>query len=140
MSVVRNYQKSDYSSIKTILQEAKLFDEVWDSKENLSGMIENDPQSILVAEKKNKVVGNIFIIPYGSKIAYLFRLAVTEKYRKQGIGSSLIKKAEEIARKRRANEIGFYIDANNKKLKSFYKKRKFKTSNKNWIYMWKGIK
>ncbi len=140
MSVVRNYQKSDYSSIKTILQEAKLFDEVWDSKENLSGMIENDPQSILVAETNNIVVGNIFIIPYGSKIAYLFRRAVTEKYRKQGIGSSLIKKAEEIARKRRANEIGFYIDANNKKLKSFYKKRKFKTSNKNWIYMWKGIK
>lgn len=140
MAVVRNYQKTDYSSVKSLLQEAKLFDEVWDSKDNLAGMVDYDPQSILVAEKEKVVVGNIFIIPYGSKIAYLFRLAVKEEFRNKGIGSKLIKNAEEIARKRRASEIGFYIDANNKKLKSFYKKRKFKTSNKPWIYLYKELK
>lgn len=139
MIKIRSYRKIDYSAVKAILQEANLFNEVWDSEANLSGMIEKDPQSIIVAVNDKSVVGNVFIIRYGSKIAWLFRLAVKKNYRNQGIGSQLIKHVQKIAKKRGANEVGFYVDANNLDLQAFYQKKRFKTSRKPYIYMWKEV-
>jgi len=40
----RNYQTSDYSSVKENLQEAEMYDERWDSEDNLAGMIARDPE------------------------------------------------------------------------------------------------
>ncbi len=133
---IRNYQKTDYQQVKAILQEANLFDEVWDSEENLSGMIEKDPQSIIVAVDKNIIIGQVIIIPYGSKIEYLFRLAVKREFRKQGTATLLINFANKIAQKRKISEIGLYVETGNKKLQSFYQKRGFKISSKQYYYMW----
>ncbi|KKP79816.1 MAG: hypothetical protein UR81_C0040G0003 [Candidatus Levybacteria bacterium GW2011_GWB1_35_5] len=36
-----------------MLKEADLYDDVWDSEENLIGMINKDPRSILVAEEND---------------------------------------------------------------------------------------
>lgn len=93
---IKNYTNDDYSEIVSILKDSDLFDEVWDSEDNLNSLVAKNPQSILVAEDQGKVIGNIFIIPYGKKVSYLFRLAVKKEFRKQGIASALIRKAEEI--------------------------------------------
>ena len=138
----RNYQTSDYSSVKENLQEAEMYDERWDSEDNLAGMIARDPESVIVAYERNAVVGHLVIVPYGVKITYLFRLVVKKNYRNQGIASLLIKRAEGIAKKRGAREIGFYVDTQKSTLHSFYKKRGFGTSRKlqTYMYMWKELK
>jgi ribosomal protein S18 acetylase RimI-like enzyme len=135
----RNYTNDDYPEIVTILKDSDLFDEVWDSEDNLKSFISKNPQSILVAEEQGKVVGNIIIIPYGKKVSYLFRLAVKKEYRKQGIASSLIEKAEEIVGQVGTTELGLYVDSGNINLQEFYKKRGFKISPKTYYYMWKEL-
>ncbi|MBI2026073.1 MAG: GNAT family N-acetyltransferase [Candidatus Levybacteria bacterium] len=125
--------------VKQILQESDLFDEIWDSKDNLRGMINKDSESILIAEDNAKIIATIYLISFGSKIAFIFRLAVKKEYRNKGIATKLIKFAQDILSKRGVLEIGLLADASNKKLLDFYNKRLFKTSNKHWIYFWKTL-
>lgn len=136
---IKNYTNDDYSEIVSILKDSDLFDEVWDSEDNLNSLVAKNPQSILVAEDQGKVIGNIFIIPYGKKVSYLFRLAVKKEFRKQGIASALIRKAEEIVNQGGTTELGLYVDSGNINLQEFYKKRDFKISQKTYYYLWKEL-
>ncbi len=138
---IRFYKKSDYHQVKAILQEGNLFDKVWDGEENLAGMIDNDKQSILVAEVNNKIVGNIFITPYGPKVAYLFRLAVKKEFRQQGVATKLLTEAELTCKKRSVKEIALFADKDNQFLNEFYYKRKYKTSSDLHAYycFWKPL-
>jgi ribosomal protein S18 acetylase RimI-like enzyme len=140
MLKIRNYKPPDYLQVVSILKEANLFDEIWDSEENLLGMVSKDPESVIVAEIDDSIVGNLFMIPYGDKIAYLFRLAVKQKYRKQGIATELIKYAQKLVKSKGVSEVGLYVDSNNKTLQSFYQKRGFKASNSTYYYMWNELK
>lgn len=141
MVKTRFYKKSDYPQVKAILQEANLFDKVWDGEENLAGMIDNDKQSILVAEVNNKITGNIFITPYGPKVAYLFRLAVKQEFRQQGVATKLLTEAETICKKRGVKEIALFADKDNQFLNDFYYKRNYKTSSVLHAYycFWKQL-
>ncbi len=139
MVKIRNYQKIDYPKIRAILKEANIFDEVWDSGKNLSGMVEKNPNSILVAEKDGSIVGNIFLVSYGARVLYLFRLTVKRTFRKKGIATQLINRAIKIAEEQGAVEVGLYADSDNKELLSFYKKRDFKKSKKRYYYLWKEL-
>jgi ribosomal protein S18 acetylase RimI-like enzyme len=136
---IRNYSHQDYTQIVTILREADLFDEVWDSETNLKSLVANNPQFILVAEEDNIIIGNIFIVPYGKNVSYLFRLAVKKEFRKSGIGSALINRAEEVIKQEKSTEVGLYVDSGNINLQNFYKKRGFSISQKTYYYMWKEL-
>lgn len=136
---IRNYKSTDYSSIKLMLQEADLYDDVWDSEENLIGMINKDPQSILVAEENDEIIAVIYLISFGSKVSFIFRLVVKKEYRNKGTATELIQFTEAILLKRGVSEIGLFADANNKELHNFYSKRLFQTTNKNWIYLWRKL-
>lgn len=139
MITIRNYTDDDYQGVKALLQEADLFASTWDSQENLKGMVLKDPESVLVAVDGNVIVGNIFITPFGTKVAHVYRLVVKKEYRKKGIASQLIKTAEGIIKKKGGVEIGLYVDTQNSELKEFYKKKNFKTSNKEFIHIWKEL-
>lgn len=136
---IRNYNNNDYRELASILKDSGLFDEVWDSEDNLKSIIDKNPQSILVAEENDKVIGDIFIIPYGQRVSYLFRLAVKKEFREQGVASALIKKAEATVNRGGTTELGLYVDSGNINLREFYKKRGFKISPKTYYYMWKEL-
>lgn len=139
MLKIRNYKSTDYKELAENLKEAGLFDEIWDSEENVSGMIKSNPESVLVAEKDGKVVGSVFLVNQGPKLLYLFRLVVKKEYRGKGIATKLIEKAEGIAKKNGARELGMYVDSSNQELHKFYGKRSFKKSKSTYFYMWKEI-
>lgn len=136
---IRNYKNSDYLQVASILKEADLFDDVWDSENNLNSISNKNPKFILVAEEKGEVIGNVIIVQYGKKVSYLFRLVVKKEFQKGGIGSALINKAEEIIKQGGATEVGLYVDSNNVNLQEFYKKRGFKISQKTYHYMWREL-
>lgn len=135
---IRNYNSNDYSEIASILKESNLFDDVWDSEDNLNSLISKNSKSILVAEEKGKVIGNIFIIRHGKEVSYLFRLAVKKEFRKQGVASALIKKAE-VIKQGGTTEVGLYVDSGNINLHEYYKKRGFNISTNSYYYMWKEL-
>lgn len=140
MYIIRDYNNSDYASVKAILEESELFDTVWDSEKNLNSMITNHSNGLFVALDNNSVIGCAFIISFGSKVAWIFRLAVKKDYRKHGVATQIITYAENILKNQGVIEIGLYVSETNKELQDFYKKRDFGTSNKPWIYMYKPVK
>lgn len=141
MVKIRFYRKLDYHQVEAILKEVDLYDKVWDSEENLAGMIDKDPQSILVAEENNRIIGNIFISPYGSKVAYLFRLTVKKDCRNQGVATKLLNEAESICKKKGMVEVSLFVDKDQQYLNNFYSKRNFKTSPHQQAYYcyWKEL-
>lgn len=139
MISVRPYARKDYRSVKEILKEAGHYDDLWDSEENISGIVLKDPESILVAVDSNRIVGVLYIVLFGANVAWIFRLAVRKDYRNQGIASLLIKHAESLLQIKGIKEVGMYVNANDSELNEFYEKRKFHSSKKPYIYMWRKL-
>ncbi|KKQ77441.1 MAG: acetyltransferase [Parcubacteria group bacterium GW2011_GWC1_38_6] len=134
MISIRYYKDPDYEDVKQTLKEGKLYDDVWEDRKNLKRKIKRDPESILLAISNNKIVGCIFIVEDGWN-AFLWRLSVRKKYRRQGIGKMLIQKAEEIIRKRGIKESSIFVDTKNDYLKQWYKKQGYrKTSDYTFHY------
>jgi len=134
MVSIRYYKNSDYEGVKQTLQEGKLYDDVWESEKNLKRKIKRDPKSILLAINDNKIVGCAFIVEDGWN-AFIWRLSVRKKYRRQGIGKMLMQKAEEIIKKRGIKESSIFVDAKNYYLKQWYRKQRYlKTSDYTFLY------
>lgn len=139
MFKIRNYQKNDFPQVIKLIQESELFDLVWDTEENINGMFERDPELLLVAEADGQIVGNLFLISYGTKVTFLFRLAVKSGYRKKGIATELLHQACDIVKARGGSEVGLLVDADNRELQGYYEKRGYKRSKKSYFYMFKGL-
>ncbi len=134
MVSIRCYKDSDYKDVKQTLKEGKLYDNVWENRKNLKHKIERDPESILLAIQNNKIIGCVFIVEDGWN-AFIWRLSVRKKYRRQGIGKMLMQKAEEIIKKRGIKESSIFVDTKNEHLKQWYKKQGYlKTSNYTFFY------
>ncbi len=121
MVKIRDYIGSDYDDIKLNLEEGNLFD-VNDTRENLEAKIKRDPESIIVSETDNKVVGNVYVNEDGWA-AFIWHLAVRKEYRNKGIGSLLMKEAEEKLRKRGYKEANIFVLENNNDVINYYKRR-----------------
>ncbi len=135
MIVIRKYEDSDYSNLKKLLVSAGLFDETWESQECLKGM-----DSILAIDGE-QIVGNVFVVPYGAGVVLIFRLAVDEKYRNQGIATMLIDYVAQMVKKDGVKEIGLFVDSDKAELHNFYGKRGFNksTTGSKFVVMWKPL-
>ena len=131
------YKDEFYDEVKKILQEAELYDETWEARENLKRKIERDPQSILIAVDENKIVGCVFIVEDGWN-GFIWRLCVRKSHRKKGIGSMLLQKAEKIIKDRGIKEASLFVDAGNKSLQDWYQKRNY-IKGSNWRFMYKKL-
>ena len=139
MVTIRTYQHTDYPQVITLLQEADLYADTGESEENLASMVKANPESILVAVDQDKIVGNIFVIPYGANISFLFRLAVKKEYRHQGIATQILGYVEDLVHKKGVVELCLFADETNKDLQSFYKKRGWTSSKQPYYCLWKVI-
>lgn len=123
MITLRSYRDEDYLDLRTTLQEARMFDEVRDNLNNLHTKITTDPSSVIVAAEGDKVVGNVYTM-YDGVFAFIFRLAVLESYRKQGVGSLLLEEAEKRLRKKGAASVSVWVRQSElERLEDFYQKR-----------------
>lgn len=136
---VRPYQDADYPTIEKILRSYKMFYPIWEDRDNLAGMVKKDPESILVATLNNNVIGNVMLMSYGPKTAYLFRLAVTQEHRNKGVGSQLLDAAKEVLRKKGVEELAIYVDAAEQELQEFYLQKGFQTVRRPYISMWLNL-
>ncbi len=84
--------------------------------------------AFLIAEKDGKVVGFIIAIKPSYQEMRILMLAVDKLYRRQGIGSNLIR--ELILRHPEIRKINLEVKVNNKEAIKFYKKHGFKIKEK----------
>ena len=119
----RNYTEDDYENLKYNLVASQQFDDIWDSKKQFQGMIDQDLNSIILAcDNKDRIIGSICVVQYGGETAQLFRLNVIEEFRQQGIGSMLLERAEIYAKERGFSEIALLAKSDKS---NFYEKRGF---------------
>jgi len=137
MAIIKFYKDSFYEDVKQILQESNLYDETWEARKNLKHKIKRDPQSILIAEEDNKIVGCVFIVEDGWN-AFIWRLCVKKSCRKKGVGLLLMQKAEEIVKNRGIKEASLFVGSKNDSLKEWYQTQDYiKTSD--WTFMYKKL-
>lgn len=136
---IRSYKTEDYDSIIGLYKNSSLyggqFDENRDSREKLEKMIQEDPESILVYELENKILGTISLIE-NARVAWLFRFAVLPNNKEAGI--TLLEKASQILKTRGHNQVLVYSPVDSHELDTRYADLGFKKG-LNYNCFWKNI-
>ena len=99
--------------------------------QTLRKIVKETTSELLVAESNQEIVGFIhqvfFLDPVHAGLnSYITSLFVKESHRKKGIGSQLLKKAVENAKKKGVIEVHVDTEENNARAIEFYLKREFK--------------
>lgn len=116
-----------------------MYDEDWDAEDNVNGMIDLHEDAVIVAEEDGKIIGNMYLVHFGTRVCNFFRLAVDPEYQGRGVGTALLEYAEQMQKAKGVTGIGFFVDTENQELQSFYAKRGFRASKHTWNYFWKGM-
>ncbi len=121
--IFRSAAAKDCPKIVTFLKEEGTFKPVWASEENLVSIIQQDKDLIQIAVLDDQIVGLIVLTPQGLSQTFFYRFIVKNSLRGEGIGSELLRTAEEVVRQRGGKKIALYVEANDQKVKEFYEKR-----------------
>jgi ribosomal protein S18 acetylase RimI-like enzyme len=128
MALIRQYSPLDYPEIRKNLEEAGIFYEGRDSRENYNALAESDSGLILVAEKNEEVAGSLVAQQFGISLAFMWSGVVAEKYRRRGIATNLSTVAEHELRARGVREIWGFVDVANLASQALLKKFGFQTN------------
>lgn len=108
-----------------------------DSKEGIERFLLRNPETCFVAEENKKIVGVILSGNDGRR-GYIYHTSVNPKYRKQGIGKSLVAAVLSAFKDLGINKIALVVFKNNKEGNAFGEKLGF-TSRSDLVYRNKAI-
>lgn len=91
---------------------------------------ETNPKGFIVAEAGHKTIGFIIGVKINSDNAKILMLAVSEKYRKQKIGTYLLNQLNEQLKKDKIKKVELQVRIDNEKAINFYEKNGFKITEK----------
>lgn len=90
-----------------------------DSQEGIDKFIKRNPDTCFVAEKENKLVGVIMVGNDGRR-GYIYHVAVSPQYRKQGIASQLVDTALQALKQCGINKVALVVFDKNKNGNQFW--------------------
>lgn len=131
MANIRFFKEDDYQGLKNLLEKNEMYWEDADSEDQVRRRISRDPESMLVAEEDDKIVGSLYVITEFAPS--LFRLSVDPDYQGRGIGTALGTRGEEILRSRGYKQVSISVNERNKRLLETYEKNGFDRGN---AYVW----
>lgn len=108
-----------------------------DSKEGITKFLARNPETCFVAESESKITGVILAGNDGRR-GYIYHLAVTPEYRKQGIASKLLSAALQSLKKIGINKAALVVFGKNKSGNDFWEKMGF-TKREDLIYRNKAL-
>jgi len=91
---------------------------------------ETFPQGFIIAEKHHKIIGFIVGIPLTLRKAKILMISISEKQRRQNIGSGLLNKFIQEIILQKINQIELEVRTDNDKAINFYKNHGFKITEK----------
>ncbi len=115
----------DEKSVKGVAEiEKECFSAPW-NEENIRAELDNDTAHFLIAASGEKIIGYIGVHEIAGE-AYIANIAVSEKYRRQGIAEKLLTEAENGAKMRKNEFISLEVRKSNAAAISLYTKRGYK--------------
>ncbi len=93
-----------------------------DSKEGIGRFLKRNPTSCFVAEADNEIIG-VILAGHDGRRGYIYHTAVREKYRKQGIGSALVRQVCEALAREGISRAGLLVLKTNQTGRTFWTKR-----------------
>ncbi len=126
--VIREALIDDYKDIYSINRDSLEYEYPLDNtKRQLEIILSNNSHKIYVAVFNNKVIGYVHLIDhyvsYFDHIKNVLAIAVDDEYKRQGLGTALMKKAEEWAKETGAIGIKLLSSEFRPDAHKFYKKQ-----------------
>lgn len=128
---IRNYKDNDSRKLEHLLKDVGLYYKHLDKRKIFKKKIEYDPESIIVAEDGDKLIGTVFII-YDPWNSCIYHLGVHPDYRNKGVATKLMDEAEGRLKARGVERITLFAGEENNRAVKFYKKRRWKIYDKNF--------
>lgn len=85
----------------------------------VTGLLEHDPEALLVAEDDGRIVGTL-VVGWDGWRCHLYRLAVEPGWRRRGVASQLVSVAREHARALGARRLDAQVDDDNELGRAFW--------------------
>ncbi|MDH7507473.1 MAG: ribosomal protein S18-alanine N-acetyltransferase [Candidatus Thermoplasmatota archaeon] len=127
MIIIRKFRPSDMFSVIKLASET-LTEQYEPSLFNF--FYESYPEGFIVAEKDHKIIGFIIGVKTTIKSSRILMLSVSEKYRRQKIGSTLLNEFLKIMSNEKVKYVELEVKVDNTKAKNFYMKHGFKIKGK----------
>ena len=116
----------DYEKVYELWMSCKNmgFNDIDDSKEGISRFLERNPNTSFVAIENEKLIG-IILGGHDGRRGYIYHLSVNENYRKNGIGSSLVKNCLEAFKQEKISKVALLVFKYNEAGNSFWENQGF---------------
>ena len=122
--MLRPYKTSDFTQVLQLLKEANLYFEQCDNRDMINAKSLADPESIVVAEIGDLVVGCIFIV-FDPWAHILYHMAVDSNFRNKGIGTELMQYGEDLVKERGGKYVTGYVMSDNVDALRMYERREY---------------
>ena len=123
---IRKMTIQDYEKVYELWMSCKNmgFNDIDDSKEGISRFLERNPNTSFVAIQNEKLIG-IILGGHDGRRGYIYHLSVNENYRKNGIGSELVKNCLESFKLEKISKVALLVFKYNEVGNSFWEKQGF---------------
>lgn len=116
---IRTFQLSDYRSVAELLKEVLSEECCEETMGAFARQLSWDSELILVAESAGEIAG-VLIGTIDRQKGYVYRIAVYERFRGQGVGKSLVTGMGNRFRQRKVQKMLIAGDKHNEVLRPFY--------------------
>ena len=116
----------DYEKVYELWMSCKNmgFNDIDDSREGIARFLERNPNTSFVALENENLIG-IILGGHDGRRGYIYHLSVNENYRKNGIGSSLVKNCLEAFKQEKISKVALLVFKYNEVGNSFWEKQGF---------------
>ncbi|KAL6975824.1 hypothetical protein U1Q18_024620 [Sarracenia purpurea var. burkii] len=131
--VIVELQRTSPNWTKVIEEIVRMEKKIFPKHESLARSFDNELKKrnsgLLYSEVDGDVVGYVMYSSPSSLSASITKLAVKEKYRKQGHGEALLKRAIQKCRSRSVHRVSLHVDPSRTPAMTLYKKLGFRIDN-----------
>ena len=123
---IRTMTIADYEKVFALWMSCKNmgFNDIDDSKEGIARFLERNPNTSFVAMENDELLG-IILGGHDGRRGYIYHMSVAEKYRKKGIGSSLVEKCLASFKNEKISKVALLVFKYNEAGNSFWEKQGF---------------
>ena len=123
---IRKMTIQDYEKVYELWMSCKNmgFNDIDDSKEGISRFLERNPNTSFVAIQNDKLIG-IILGGHDGRRGYIYHLSVNENYRKNGIGSELVKNCLDAFKQEKISKVALLVFKYNEVGNLFWEKQGF---------------
>ncbi|MDE1851792.1 MAG: GNAT family N-acetyltransferase [Candidatus Micrarchaeota archaeon] len=125
---IRSMRIGDFNAMYKVWKRAGLdLNGIADERYEAGEMLRINPKTCFVAVEKG-VVGTIFGV-YNGRRAWIHHLAVDPAMQGKGVGTALLRRAENALKGEGARKVLLFVNHTNRKVKSFYMKQGYEEPN-----------